>query len=120
MSSGLRDLITKVDKYPSPHSSSLKHTSLTTSSAPLDFQQNYNPYYRLFIHPDPHPHGYIHPKTISSISWPPTFTISHPSRTLTLTIPPSSATTSTEAINASLQQVVDLALASPLFPSLTI
>ncbi|KAK0384279.1 hypothetical protein NLU13_8367 [Sarocladium strictum] len=98
MTSNLLDLITRVD------------------NVPLDFQQNFHPYYRLFVHPDPHPHGYIHPKTIESLTWPPTFTISHPDRTVTLTVSPSTP----EAINASFQEVIDFALASPLFPSLTI
>ncbi|KAL2210680.1 hypothetical protein CC79DRAFT_1355319 [Sarocladium strictum] len=97
MSSGLLGLITKVD------------------NVPLDFQQNFHPYYRLFVTPKPHPHGYIHPKTISSLDWPSSFAIDHTARTVTLHTPHTP-----EAINAAFQQVIDQAIESSAFPSLKI
>ncbi|SPJ81605.1 related to thiamin pyrophosphokinase [Fusarium torulosum] len=86
-------------------------------SAPLDFGSNYAPYYRLFLSPDPRPHGFILPATVSLMPWPKTFTIDHDSRSVTLSEPPSTSTL-TEHASSSFQQAVDKAVDNDLFPIL--
>ncbi|KAM0207203.1 hypothetical protein ACHAQD_012126 [Fusarium lateritium] len=86
-------------------------------NAPLDFGSNYAPYYRLFLSPDPRPHGFILPATVSLMPWPKTFAIDHNNHSVTLCEPPS-ASTLTEHANSSFQQAVDKAIDDDLFPIL--
>ncbi|KAF4444259.1 hypothetical protein F53441_11203 [Fusarium austroafricanum] len=86
-------------------------------NAPLDFESNYNPYYRLFLSPDPRPHGFILPATVSVMPWPLSFTIDHENRTVTLSEPASSSTL-TEHANSAFQEAVDKAIDDDLFPIL--
>ncbi|CAJ0550360.1 Ff.00g102900.m01.CDS01 [Fusarium sp. VM40] len=86
-------------------------------TAPLDFDSNYAPYYRLFLSPDPRPHGFMLPATVSLMPWPETFTIDHDSRSVTLSEPPSTSTL-TEHAGSSFQKAVDEAIDNDLFPIL--
>ncbi|KAJ4007205.1 hypothetical protein NW752_007816 [Fusarium irregulare] len=86
-------------------------------NVPLDFETNFSPYYRLYLAPDPRPHGFIHPDTVSSMPWPTTFTINHETRQVTLTEPPSPQSL-TEHANTSFQKAVDKAIDQDLFPIL--
>ncbi|KAH7259652.1 uncharacterized protein BKA55DRAFT_562942 [Fusarium redolens] len=99
--------------------SDLKLLDLITAidNAPLDFETNYTPYYRLFLSPDPRPHGFILPATVSLMPWPTSFTIDHDNRTVTLSNPPSGSTL-TEHANAAFQEAVDKAIDDDLFPIL--
>ncbi|EGX94097.1 thiamin pyrophosphokinase-related protein [Cordyceps militaris CM01] len=91
----LLDLITKVDNLP------------------LDFSPtNCSPYYRFLVAPDPRPHGFIHPTTVSRLPWPPAFAIAHAAATVTLAAPTAALA------NAALQDAVDAALACGRFPTL--
>ncbi|TQS33022.1 hypothetical protein Golomagni_06648 [Golovinomyces magnicellulatus] len=81
-------------------------------NVPLDFEQNHDPFYCLLIHPDPRPHGYIHPRTISTLSWPSQFTIDDSSRTVTL------SAASAKEVNEAFQAACDVAVDGGLFPSL--
>ncbi|EGU78692.1 hypothetical protein FOPG_07220 [Fusarium oxysporum f. sp. conglutinans race 2 54008] len=100
-------------------SSDLKLLDLITAidNAPLDFATNYAPYYRLFLSPDPRPHGFILPATVSLMPWPASFTIDHDNRTVTLSKPPSGSTL-TEHANSAFQEAVDKAIGDDLFPIL--
>lgn len=78
----------------------------------MDFAQNHEPFYRLLIHPDSRPHGYVHPRTIANLPWPSQFTIDDASRTVTLT-----AASATQ-VNQAFQAACDAAIDSGQFPSL--
>ncbi|PTD06429.1 hypothetical protein FCULG_00006989 [Fusarium culmorum] len=95
----------------------LIHLITDIDNAPLDFGSNIDPYYRLFLSPDPRPHGFILPATVSLMPWPNTFTIDHSARTVTLISPPSSSSL-TEHANAAFQEAVDKAIDDDLFPIL--
>ncbi|KAF5662472.1 thiamine pyrophosphokinase [Fusarium heterosporum] len=95
----LLDLITEID------------------NVPLDFASNYAPYYRLFLSPDPRPHGFILPATVSLMPWPKSFTIDHDDRRVTLSEPPATSSL-TEHANSSFQEAVDKAIDNDLFPIL--
>ncbi|KAK2595415.1 hypothetical protein QQS21_006889 [Conoideocrella luteorostrata] len=86
-------------------------------NVPLDFDTNCTPYYRLLLSPDPRPHGYIHPSTVSRMPWPPSFAIDHDRRRVTLSPPPPGASASHHA-NAALQVAVDAAIEGKIFPML--
>ncbi|RGP76097.1 hypothetical protein FLONG3_5488 [Fusarium longipes] len=86
-------------------------------NAPLDFESNFEPYYRLFLSPDPRPHGYVLPATVANMKWPDKFTIDHEARRVTLTSPPSSSSL-TEHANAAFQEAVDKAIDQDVFPIL--
>ncbi|KAM5350464.1 hypothetical protein ACJ41O_006969 [Fusarium nematophilum] len=86
-------------------------------NAPLDFETNHHPYYRLLLAPDPRPHGYILPSTVSRMPWPASFTISHEDRSVTLSAPPAGVSLTTHA-NAAFQEAVDKAIDQDLFPIL--
>ncbi|KAF4997211.1 hypothetical protein FGRMN_4022 [Fusarium graminum] len=86
-------------------------------NAPLDFASNYAPYYRLFLSPDPRPHGFILPATVSLMPWPKSFTINHDDRSVTLSEPPATSSL-TEHANSSFQEAVDKAIDDDLFPIL--
>ncbi|KAH8174915.1 NUDIX hydrolase domain protein [Sarocladium implicatum] len=90
-------------------------------NVPVDFNEtNCFPYYRLFISPDTRPHGYVHPSTIANLTWPiDDFTIDETLRTLTLQVQPTSSPEREQAINAAFQRVIDDAIASSSFPSMT-
>ncbi|EHK47101.1 uncharacterized protein TrAtP1_010253 [Trichoderma atroviride] len=98
-SSGLLDLITVFD------------------NVPLDFDLNHDPYYTLILAPDSRVHGYIHPTTISRMPWPASFSISHTTRQVTLSPPPSTTSASNHA-NTAFQQAVDAAIDGNIFPTL--
>lgn len=99
-------------------------TKLTSSSAPLDFELNHHPYYRLILAPDDRVHGYIHPTTIARMPWPSSFSINHDTRQVILSAPPASSSSSSSSIspsahaNAAFQQAVDAAIAGNIFPTL--
>ncbi|GKU02225.1 unnamed protein product [Fusarium langsethiae] len=95
----------------------LLHLITDIDNAPLDFESNFDPYYRLFLSPDPRPHGFILPATVTLMPWPDTFTIDNEARTVTLTEPPSSSSL-TEHANAAFQEAVDKAIDQDLFPIL--
>ncbi|KAL2680555.1 hypothetical protein Neosp_008157 [[Neocosmospora] mangrovei] len=86
-------------------------------NAPLNFETDHRPYYRLYLAPDPRPHGYILPDTISRMPWPADFTVSHDNRSVTLSAPPPGETLTTHA-NAAFQKAVDGAIDGDLFPIL--
>ncbi|KAG9256626.1 NUDIX hydrolase domain-like protein [Emericellopsis atlantica] len=88
-------------------------------NVPLDFSAvSHEPYYGLFLSPSYKlPHGYIHPATLSKLKLPPTFTVSHDNRTVTLD-GPLAGVSPTQHINAALQQVVDSAIEANTFPNL--
>ncbi|KAJ3526357.1 hypothetical protein NM208_g11228 [Fusarium decemcellulare] len=95
----LLDLITEID------------------NAPLNFEQDHAPYYRLYLAPDRRPHGYVLPDTVSRMPWPADFTINQEDRTVTLSAPPA-GTTLTEHANTAFQKAVDKAIDHDLFPIL--
>ncbi|RSM17738.1 hypothetical protein CDV31_003508 [Fusarium ambrosium] len=95
----LLDLITQID------------------NAPLNFEADHHPYYRLYLAPDPRPHGYILPDTVSRMPWPADFTVNHEDRSVTLSAPPVGETLTTHA-NAAFQKAVDGAIYGDLFPIL--
>ncbi|KAF4976868.1 hypothetical protein FZEAL_6533, partial [Fusarium zealandicum] len=86
-------------------------------NAPSNFETHHDPYYRLFLAPDPRPHGYILPDTVSRMPWPASFTINHESRSVTLSPPPTGVTLTAHA-NGAFQQAVDKAIGHDLFPIL--
>lgn len=90
---------------------------LTSSSAPLDFELNHHPYYRLILAPDDRVHGYIHPTTIARMPWPPSFSINHDTRQVILSAPPAGTSPSDHA-NSAFQQAVDAAIDGNIFPTL--
>ncbi|KAK5989273.1 hypothetical protein PT974_10783 [Cladobotryum mycophilum] len=98
-SSGLLDLITIVD------------------NVPLDFEQNFSPYYRLYLAPDPRVHGYVHPNTVARLPWPSVFSIDDEKREVVLAAAPDGTTLSAHA-NAAFQRAVDDAIDSKAFPTL--
>ncbi|KAH7319640.1 NUDIX hydrolase domain-like protein [Stachybotrys elegans] len=79
-------------------------------NVPSSFEHDWTPYYRLLIPPDPRPHGFIHPSTIALMPWPPSITIDHAARTVSLPSSPSPA--------EALQAAVDAAIAADVFPVL--
>ncbi|CAM1509491.1 Fc.00g032300.m01.CDS01 [Cosmosporella sp. VM-42] len=83
-------------------------------NVPLAFEDDCSPYYRLYLAPDPRPHGYILPETVASMPWPPAFTISHARRSVTLAPPPSDTSLGTHA-NAAFQEAVDKAIDDDVF-----
>ncbi|KAM0352970.1 hypothetical protein ACHAPU_001854 [Fusarium lateritium] len=95
----------------------LLHLITEIDNAPLDLESNYAPYYRLFLSPDPRPHGFILPATVSLMPWPQSFTINHDDRSVTLNEPPATSTL-TEHANSSFQEAVDKAIDDDLFPIL--
>ncbi|KAM0554791.1 hypothetical protein ACHAPJ_006863 [Fusarium lateritium] len=86
-------------------------------NAPLDFESSHAPYYRLYLSPDPRPHGFILPDTVTRMPWGPDFTINHDDGTVTLCEPPSNSTL-TEHANSAFQKAVDKAIDEDLFPIL--
>ncbi|OAA67488.1 thiamin pyrophosphokinase-related protein [Cordyceps fumosorosea ARSEF 2679] len=95
----LLDLITKVDNLP------------------LNFATNHAPYYKFLLPPDPRPHGFIHPSTVSRLPWPPgLFAVDHAAARVSL-VPGGDP-------NSALQAAVDAALAlattdPTVFPTLS-
>ncbi|KAF7563130.1 hypothetical protein G7046_g1020 [Stylonectria norvegica] len=83
-------------------------------NVPLNFEQDFSPYYRLFLSPDPRPHGYILPDTVNRMPWPLTFTIDHTQQSVTLSSPPAGSTLTKHA-NAAFQEAINSAIDGDIF-----
>ncbi|KAI5457415.1 hypothetical protein BGZ63DRAFT_78025 [Mariannaea sp. PMI_226] len=87
-------------------------------NVPLNFEADCHPYYRLYLAPDPRPHGYVHPDTIARMPWPASFSIDHKEQTVTLAAPPQGSSNFSAYANASFQEAIDSAIDKDIFPIL--